>query len=778
MKTRKVLAVACAMAMIVASFAQATPLYWDDNGTTAGAGATPTGIWGTDGNWNTDSTGANLGALQVGTLNTDDLFFVAAPGAASGNNAYVVTVNGAQVGKSITFQASGGTTISGGTSITLGDGTPATGGITMNQLAYGAVAQGAATISTALILNNSQTWTNNSTQNLSWSALNLGSGTLTFAGSGNFSSTAGSIAATAGSIIHNGSGIVYLPRTGTLAYTGTTTISGGGTLQIDDVKPTGNFNLTNGMLTDYYQTTQAFTSGLGTNNNQIQIYGNSGFGAGNGSSTWRIGASGSNLVWGASGEGGATGYFNPTTLKLRASQGDNNGPSIWGYVVLDNWLDLNSGTRTIDVYQGGGSVMNSRATINGGIKDTGAAGNLIKNGGGVLFIGGTTSTWGGTTTINGGLVDFQGNSIASIGGGAGRNITIVAGAGIKFNALSNTILNRIAQTNAQIVLMTGTTANNLDFSSTGANLPNAFLGNWASNGAKCEYYGTITPGSHNYCLGSSWSSGLLGMRNESVMSGTQGLIVGGGSVELVGPKTFTGDTVITNGARLGLAAIAGGNNTAYGLQNSVLDVGTPSNTGTIWFESCPAGFITGAIATSNAVLGGLKGSRNLYSVYSTTTGANNSGATPYTSVIGFTLNGASGKTNTYSGAIGGFGAGASGSTGGAMTLTKKGAGTQIISGTNTYTGATLVLEGVLDVRVASSLGSCAAIQIAYDVATLRLENADNGGSPWNLAALTALNATLIAGTEGPAYELKFTANGDYTDITAQFIPAGTFIQLK
>ena len=71
-------------------------LYWDSNGTTAGAGATPTGTWGTSNFWNTDSLGGAAGAFQTSTLNTDNLFFVAAPGAASGNNAYVVTVSGAR----------------------------------------------------------------------------------------------------------------------------------------------------------------------------------------------------------------------------------------------------------------------------------------------------------------------------------------------------------------------------------------------------------------------------------------------------------------------------------------------------------------------------------------------------------------------------------------------------------------------------------------------------------------------------------------------------------
>src|SRR5438445_6873137 len=67
-----------------------TTLYWDINGTTAGAGTTPTGTWGTSAFWNTlaDGTGAT-GAWVSG----DNAFFSAGSDA---SGAFTVAVSGAQ----------------------------------------------------------------------------------------------------------------------------------------------------------------------------------------------------------------------------------------------------------------------------------------------------------------------------------------------------------------------------------------------------------------------------------------------------------------------------------------------------------------------------------------------------------------------------------------------------------------------------------------------------------------------------------------------------------
>ena len=219
----------------------------------------------------------------------------------------------------------------------------------MNQFAYGSTAQGAVTISTALSLANSQTWTNNSASiahlrlaglkpwlehpdicrqrklflRCRWSLGN----------------------AAAGRHHHEWHGTSQYSSAGDNAqnhtYTGSTTINGGVVLLNagSKIRPAISIS-TVAWSPTILGGPGAFTSGLGTGANQIQITGNSGFGAGNGTSTWRIGTAGSVLVWGASGEGAATGFFNPTTLKFRRL------PTTWvlpftDIVNFDNGIDLN-----------------------------------------------------------------------------------------------------------------------------------------------------------------------------------------------------------------------------------------------------------------------------------------------------------------------------------------------------------------------------------------------------------------------------------------------------
>lgn len=327
---------------------------------------------------------------------------------------------------------------------------------------------------------------------------------------------------------------------------------------------------------------------------------------------------------------------------------------------------------------------------------------LTISGGGVVQLTSSTSSYTGATSIlAGSLLDLGAMSIANIGGGstAGSNISVAAGSGLRFNNATQALLSRITATSDEITVMSGNTSNALDFSTaTGASLPNAFFGNWASNGAKMEYNGTLTPAADHFRLGGKGSNGLMGIR--SVLSGTQGLIVGGTGasgvrVNLVAANTFSGDTVIRTGAKLTL-----GNNLA--LQNSALDVGASGGTFAL-AAGTNGSRILDETASSSPTFGGLKGSRNLLSVF-TSSGGNNETNLASTAITGFTLNPGSGKSCTYSGVIANFAPG--------TTLTKTGEGSQTLNAANTYSGATTISRGTLALGLNGSLSNSPSLAIA------------------------------------------------------------------
>ena len=148
-----------------------------------------------------------------------------------------------------------------------------------------------------------------------------------------------------------------------------------------------------------------------------------------------------------------------------------------------------------------------------------------------------------------------------------------------------------------------------------------------------------------------------GVTFANTVSGSGGIVQNGtGRLVLSAANTYTGNTLVSSGT------IVVGNNRA--LQNSAFDT-----------ASANGGLVLSTVTTPT--FGGLVGSANLSSTL----------INGYGSVTALTLNPQAGITKTYSGSI------ASGAAG--MTLTKTGAGTQVLTGSSSYTGATAVNAGVL-----------------------------------------------------------------------------------
>lgn len=434
--TRRILTGSMSAAMAIASLgvstAQAATYYWDVNGSgTAGFG-TVVGAWnGTNPFWNTSSGGTTGGTVTATVGSADDLIIPPAT-----TNTGSLTVNGAQSASSITFAANVGptTTITGGTSITIG-GTGAASGIFEQST-------GANTIATALILNSTVSAFNFGNTSVG-GLLTIGAVTGSAAGPQTInvaSSNTGGI--TLSGVIGNGGGggsvALAINNTGT----GTTTLSGASTF-------TGGVTLTAGTLAANTSASALGVGALTLNGGTLRLNGGSGLAfnrdttiggnasivserlTANGGVTYTMGALniGANTltVGGGNINAGTAGLtFTGAVNVTGAATFTVNNPAIVGtatQLTMTGGVNNNGNLLTV----GGTGVTSFSTSANTNVITGG--GGLTKNGTGVLILSGSTGsitpahTYTGTTTINDGVVRIQ-NDAGSTGTG---NLTINGG---------------------------------------------------------------------------------------------------------------------------------------------------------------------------------------------------------------------------------------------------------------------------------------------------------------------------------------------------------------
>jgi autotransporter-associated beta strand protein len=790
---------------LLAGRAQGATYYWDTDGASGGFGDTA-GTWGSSAFWSTDSTGAS-GTANT-TITTGDGVNFGTDTLALGSTAAAVGVSGAVNVNSITFGSAqaNAVTLSGGTSITLGGTTPA---IT--------VSNAADTISSVLA-GSSFTKAGNGTLTLSGN--NTHTGTTTINGGilklqgGAFLTTTRNYSITSGAVLNlDGASINKLP-------TGTSTISGAGTLRLTGGIVFGNtvsggiFNLSlaSGAVIDVQAGASMQNGGWSAFNwaacyARLNVDGQFNMGdalatvdaltgAGTITKGWdantrvlTVGiANGSGTFSGTIANGTGTIALTKTGTGTQTLSGNNNysGVTSIGNGILaiahNNALGNTTGNTTIaangsstgpqlrlsgnitspepisltgnsDQNQYNGVIYNTSGinTISGNITLSSPAGTIrITSGGGELILGGTITQTGTTRILNlqanTGAAITVNNAIANNNGALNVLGTAAGGAsaGVTLKAASAAIGATTVVENGLLKL--GVT----DALKTSANLTLGVAQNFSGNGG--FDFGTFDLAGFNQTV-----NALIGTKNagftigadsnrkvtNSAASGTSTLTVGNGdgsgtfngvildgatakvaltktgtgTQTLVGESTYSGPTIVLNGI-LSLTHL-------NAMQYSPLDT-----------ASSVTGDGTKGLKTDqiNLKLGGLSGNKDLAAIFTTSSGG-------YGSVSTVTLNAVAGAALSYSGII------ANGAAD--MALTKAGAGSQTLSGANTYTGLTDVQAGTLTLdRSGGAIADTAAVRVSGG--TLNVAQAETVGA----VTLTSGTISGVAALTGSSYALS------------------------
>ena len=569
---RRASCLAAALALLAFSFnsANATSLFWDANGNTAGTGGT--GVWdiNTSALWR---NGSAIGALQTGhNGGGDEAVFQGTAGTVTlykgtGGSPPNIMVN------KMTFSIAGYTvradpTGNGADVLQLTGSSPtieADGNATIAvQIAgtAGLIKTGAGTLTLALTTNTTNTSLSNYT---GATVIEAGAINVAALANGGTNSSIGAAAATASNLVFGG---------GTLQYTGSTATSTNRLFTIGDANgnsatldasgsvAAGTMSFT-GAGSIAFGNTNAHTLNLtGTNtgaNTLASVIGdNTGATSLNksGAGTWVL--------------GGANTYSGDTTiaagiLRLGAANRIPDG-SGKGNVSVTGTLDLNtfsetinglSGAGTVDTVAGGTPIFtvgnnNATSSFSGVIKNTAGTLALTKTGSGTLTLSGTTAnTYSGLTTVSAGELDLgKTANVNAIGSGG---VTISAGT-VKYTGTStDEIANTAAVTvsggtldivgnsdTVGVVTLTSGNINGTTGTLTGSSYGvqtgsiSAKLGGTGVSLTKSTAGTVILTGANSYTGGTNINAGTLALNSNNVLPDTGTVVLGGGKLQLNG----------------------------------------------------------------------------------------------------------------------------------------------------------------------------------------------------------------------------------------------------
>ena len=441
-----------------------------------------------------------------------------------------------------------------------------------------------------------------------------------------------------------------------------------------------------------------------------------------------------------------------------------------GGLVLTNGASLGNGSLTLDnggsaatvLYDGTGSsaiaTVSTSLTLNSDLhaySNAGGSGHLVFDGkisgsGGVdvaqgdVFFNNSANDYTGATivqasTLAGASTEGFGTSTVILSGG-----TLEEGIGDTSATLSNVLT--FESSTARVVSHTGSTTT----------LSGAIQFLFSNDTA---IFGGGSDGNGNLVI----TNVIMG----DIFPGDAVEFAGTGNTTLTAANTYDGTTTIDGGATLEIE-----NSTALG----TADVGTSvADGGTLAING--AFNVSGEALTLNGNGVGGRGALDNVSGNTTWSGAItlDSASTIASDASQLTLSGGITGTNTN---LSVTGAGAtlidSAITTGTGTVTMDGSGTLALTGANTFTGATNVNAGVLEVNGGSALSDSARVTIASgaDLAVLGSETVGSVAGSGKLSIFTG--STFTVGNDGTSSTFSGFVGSNGSPVTLDKVGAGTF----